>query len=258
MELHGLGLITEVHLWRFKKKNDTEGVLNSAWIKRKAQEHSFIRLFQPPSSQGFKPYYQYYAHNVSKNDVIIKVDDDIVWVNVSEFRCFVKFVHESVDILLVSANVVNNGVIAHLQQILGIIPHSLWFFEYPAGGRAGRLYGNPSKALELHKYFLSHQEDFYREEIVQFKERISINFIGFRASNAPKMLELVRHVYDNKHVFTGALDETALTTYGNTLPGITEVIYMRLVVAHASFVAQWTRGPKTHDEIVQLYAKERD
>ena len=90
-------------------------------MKVKAEQHSFIRIFTPPvpkdpKRDNWTPYYEYYAKNTADSDIVLKIDDDIVFVNTSEFKCFVRFVDESVDALLVSANVVNNGVIAHFQQ----------------------------------------------------------------------------------------------------------------------------------------------
>ena len=184
MQLHGEGLITEVHLWDFTHRSKpAEGKLDQEWMKVKAEQHGFIRIFTPPvpkdpKHDNWTPYYEYYAKNTTNSDILLKIDDDIVFVNTSELKCFVKFVDESVDALLVSANVVNNGVIAHFQQKLGCVPASEGNFEYPKHGAGGSLWESGRKALKLHQYFVSHKSQFYREEVIRFRERLSINFLG--------------------------------------------------------------------------------
>ena len=251
VDLHKKGLITQVHLWDFTyRSKPEEGKLDQEWMHTKAKQHDFIRIFTPPvppgRKQNYRPFYEYYAKNVSKDDVITKVDDDIVWVNVSEFKCFVQFVAESVDTFLVSANVVNNGVVAHFQQKLGSIPHDLGTFEYPPRGAKGRLWESPVKALKLHEYFVSHKSDFYREGVFQFRERISINFIGFTGRHTPEMVNLVKEI--------GADDEKALTTLANRKLKATEVVYMRLVTAHVTFNKQRSINPNISTPILNLYS----
>ena len=124
--MHRKGLITEVHLWISPTEaNQQREKLDQEWMKVKAEQHSFIRIFtstvpNDPKRDNWTPYYEYYAKNITDSDIVLKIDDDIVFVNTSEFKCFVRFVDESVDALLVSANVVNNGVIAHFQQKLAV------------------------------------------------------------------------------------------------------------------------------------------
>ena len=243
MELHKLGLITEVHLWDFTPHKE-ESKINLEWMQNKSKQHSFVKILKPPS-QKWSSYYGYYTTNINKSDVVIKADDDIVYVNISEFRCFVKFVDESVDTLLVSANVVNNGVIAHLQQKLGSIPLSVENFEYPRKGAYGSLWESSKKALKLHQYFVSHKSDFYREEVIQFRERLSINFIGFTGINAKKINHYIK--------MCKCSDEYAITVFANIHFHATEVVYMRLVVSHANFQKQFKIDPSIDLKILKLY-----
>ncbi len=91
--------------------------------------------------------------------------------------------------------------------------------------------------------------------IIQYMERISINFFGVNHIHAKNAFEITEYVYGHKQYFGGALDETALTTFANIHLQTKQVIYMRLVVAHGTFVQQWRRSSKITSQITELYKK---
>ncbi len=247
VQLFDLGLITEVHLWDFtnRGKNTTDRKLNKEWIESKAKQHKFVSVLYPkPQSVGsFNAFYEHYAQHTSEQDIVVKVDDDIAFVNVSEFKCFVKFVSETTEAFTVSSNIVNNGVIAHFQQALGSIPFSLGEMEYPSQGKFGTLWKSSSKAYDLHKYFVTHQEDFYKDAVVRYWDRLSINFIAYSGGN--KAEEVYSMVQDSSD------DEARLSTVANAA-GAISVVYMRLVVAHVTFSGQ-SKPPDRTQEILALY-----
>ncbi len=248
MQMYEQGLITEVHLWDFtgRDRNLTERALNKEWIESKAAQHKFVKVFhKTPGYKGpseFTEFYQYYAKNTSDQDVIVKLDDDIVFVNVSEVKCFVKFVAETTEAFTVSANVVNNGVIAHFQQALGSIPLDLGRMEYPSEGLFGILWGSSRKAYDLHKYFVTHQEDFFKDVVVRYWARLSVNCITYSGRKAEEVYRTVLKHSD---------DEQQLTTAVNKA-GAVSLVYMRLVVAHLTFVGQ-SKPPERTERIKSLY-----
>ncbi len=190
IDLHRRGLITEVHLWdcTLKTPDPEERRQDKEWIKAKANEHAFVKYINAFaetqtewSFYGWHSIYKYYGVNSNHDDIIVKVDDDIVFVNTTYFKCYVKYVHERTDVFTLSANVVNNGVIAFLQQKLGSIPLSWGYLDYPRARRGGygTLWKSPDLAVRLHKYFIDHKRDFVKEEILRYHERLSINFIAY-------------------------------------------------------------------------------
>ena len=68
--------------------------------------------------------YQYYASNerLYNEDVIIKCDDDIVYISLNKLRDYISFRRQRTEFVLVGANVINNGVCAFFQQSAGLIP----------------------------------------------------------------------------------------------------------------------------------------
>ncbi len=265
--LYKAGLITEVHLWDFTSfdfGNHQEGKLNKEWVEKKTKEYDFIKLIEAKHGKDcytngrlcFLDFYEHYSENLGQDDVVLKVDDDILWVNVSEFKCFVKYVQESKDTVVVSANVVNNNVIAHIQQQLGMIPENVSHFDYPEGGYTGRMFHSPQMGLELHKYFVSNKHMFYREGIVRYFERCAINFLGWNYWHAKDVYHLVKYAYEHGDKFLGSKDEAAITTFANTELGGKEVVNLRFVVAHGAFAGQWVRSWQMLWEVLQLYGNE--
>ena len=230
------GLVTEIHLWNFtwRDYNVSEREFNQEWIRKIAEQYSFVKVLES-NENSFIPFYRFYSQNTSDQDVVIKADDDIVFVNVSEVKCFVKFVATTKEAFIVSTNVVNNGVIAYVQQCSGVIPLSLERMEYPSKGKSGTLWGSPEKAYYLHKYFVTHQEDFFQDAVFRYWARLSVNCFAYSGRNANKAYKLVSKDGDDEH---------QLTTVANKA-GAVSLIYMRLVVAHATYhpqgdVEDWT------------------
>ena len=243
-------LISEVHLWDFTYRNinKKEALLNKEWIHNKAKKYKFIHTISRP---GFlwSTYYKHYAQYADNDSIILKVDDDIVWLNISEFKCFVNFVHESTNIFLVSANIINSGTIAYFQQLLGSFPRSLWNLTYPEGGEHGKLSNNAQIGFELHKYFLSHKSNFYKDSIIQFMERLNINFVAFRSE---KSKEINKYAYFDVK-YQGAIDEVGLTRYAIQVFKKIEVVYMRFVVAHLAFGRQLQQNQTLVQKTLNLY-----
>ena len=113
------------------------------------------------------------------------------------------------------------------------------------------------KALALHKHFVSNKTKFYKEAMIQYFQRLPINFVGLNCKQAKDAFQVVKHVYVHElYPKTPAKDEFALTTFANAVMLAKEVIYMRLVVAHGTFVSQWSQSKNVTSKITQLYKKE--
>ncbi len=250
VKLHKNKIVNDVHLWDFTwtNANQSEREKDLEAIRTKVSNYDFVTLHRPnrnlPASYIWAQFYKHYAEISSDNDVVVKVDDDIIFVNASEFKCFVNYVHEKQEVLTVSANVVNNGVVAHIQQLLGIVPFNVATLEYPKGGKLGSLWASAEKCFSLHKYFTEHPDNFWRPDIIRYKERMSINFIAFSGRRAKEVFVLTQD---------HGGDEAGITAFANTQMGATNVVYMRLVVAHASFGEQDKSYPKLNDKILTLY-----
>lgn len=187
-------------------------------------------------------YYHHYIKNEFKEDVILKCDDDIVFIDVFKLGNFIDFVKNN-DYDLIFANTVNNGVSAYYQQKkYNLIPNSLMDLEYPPGGSCGSLWENHEKAKKLHKYFTENYSSFinndFNNDSIIIPTRFSINFVGYKGKNWEK-------IYD-----CGVDDEGNLTINYVRDRNFINVLYFNFVVSHLSFYKQ---NEMNHDLVRSWY-----
>ena len=205
--------------------------------------------FMDTCEKGYwKNYYNYYNEKTHENDIIIKCDDDIVFIDLLKLPNFIKFVKEN-DHDLVFANIINNGVCAFFQQNrYNLIPKDLMYLEYPNFnnniGYGGSLWDNGIKAEKLHKYFIENYTSFidnkYNNEYIKIKSRFSINFFAFKGKKWHKIIDS----YGD--------DEYNLTVNYVINKNFTNILYSDFIVSHLSFYKQNETGINLY-ELVQLY-----
>ena len=286
-EMHALGAISEIHLWNYIRRDDNpENAKQRQHLRQLQSKYSFISIKEPsdipmpetywydrihslnstedfleeyedgrallrnPNRRGYSEYYRYYAKISPWDGVIIKADDDIVYVNSTMVRPYAQFLWNRTDIFLLSASVINQGLCAYHQQRLGAIPTSVDVFEWPPNGM-GALQVNGTMALHLHEYFLASEENrqrFYLTEpqFIPYETSYNINFIALRGEAFAESWELIQEKLrsEEKYYDEGAITRDAVRKNKR------EGIYMPLVVAHASFSHQY----KLHHEILSMWA----
>jgi hypothetical protein len=281
VEMIRIGAITEVHLWDY-----TRGGLHNP--DRKHLQHlarkysSFLTIMDPfnidmnetywhdlnttlkeaievgdngrarlsnGALRGYSEYYKYYAKN-PYNGIIIKADDDIVWINSTMVRPYAEFLWNHSDIFLLSASVVNQGLCAYYQQLHGAIPRSYLHLPFASNGM-GQIIANGTEALKLHKHFLSSETVRRRffitnPEYIQFNYTINVNFVALRGHAFGQVWELILDKLEQRGRY---YDEGTLTWDAIRKRQKTEGIYMPLVVSHAAYSHQ----RESDKEIMKLY-----
>ena len=203
---------------------------DAEWLFADNQD-SGIGLFYPTFDNRFHPWNPVYHHYAALADdyagtVFLKCDDDIVYLDVERLADFIRFRRQRPDYFLVSANVVNNGVCAHVQQRLGMLSKELGTLEMPPGGHRGSLWESGVKAEALHRCFLADPARFQRDGFFIPQARFSINFVSWLGEDLPH--------FDTR--FTD--DELDLTVTVPQFLGRANAIYMPFVVSHLSFRPQ--------------------
>ena len=194
------------------------------------KNHGFY--FMDTCEKTWRNYYQYYTNK--DYDVILKCDDDIVFMDLNKLPSFIQFVKEN-EYDLVFANTINNGVSAHLQQEkYNLIPKKLMHLEYPLGGLNGTLWENGEKAEILHHYFIDNKDTFlnydYKKEIIPIHTRFSINFFGYKCDKWNKIKDCFP---DDEYILT--VDYVENRNFKN-------VFYSDFYVSHLSFFKQIETG----------------
>jgi hypothetical protein len=174
--------------------------------------------------------YDYYARRMKsfEDSIFLKCDDDIVYLDIDKLGDFVEFRRTNPKYLVVSANVVNNGVCAYFQQAAGSIPERVGHFERPPGGFGGSLWLSAEKATQLHDYFLGTKDKRLPlpEKVVDWTERQSINFIAWLGRDPVHM------------ALPKGDDEKALTVDLPEMLDRPTAIYSDFMVSHLSFGPQ--------------------
>lgn len=191
-------------------------------------EHSKIYLMDT-CEKSWKNYYHHYKSFL--DDIILKCDDDIVFMDLERMSTYLQFIQNN-DYDLVFANTINNGVSAYYQQhVFQLIPETIPL-EYPPGGYLGSLWDSGQKANQLHDYFLENTSKFLTKEYpetIPITTRFSINFFGYKGKNWHKICDCY-------------VDDEYKLTVEYLNKGFKNVLYPSFYVSHLSFSRQNETG----------------
>jgi len=212
----------------FKTGHNSVGDLNYNTTQNKGF------YFMDTCEKSWKNYYNYYKDKKFENDIIIKCDDDIVFIDLYKLPNFIEFIKNN-EYDLVFANIINNGVSAYFQQNkFKLIPKSLMDLEYPNGGCCGSLWESGKKAEILHNYFIENYNKFldykYNNEIIKIDTRFSINFFGYKGKNWYKIVDA-----NNDDEYSLTVDYVKNKQFKN-------ILYSDFYVSHLSFNKQNNTG----------------
>lgn len=207
-ELLARDLIDEVHVWNFcRNKSDKPWVDSLAEkenyrVLRFIDENIIKQFYRSPKRCMSHVYFcwtahHYYRQNKYDSCGLIKIDDDIVFIDVPRFTVFKKelmaLVNGEQQCYLLTANVVNNGLCDSLRQIAGQMPKAIGDFPYSPPPSViienkkicwwySEYWDNGKKSEKLHDEFLSNPERFTQVNdglhLTEIGVRLGINFIG--------------------------------------------------------------------------------
>lgn len=242
-----------IHIWNFARNIQDFNWLNG--LENKAKKIFTFRTktfcFDSFTANQYyvlwKSVYNYYAQPQFKNACFVKCDDDIVYLDTQYFGQFlekVRNISPKSDYYMVSANVVNNGICAYIQQNqCHLIPESVASFgippKYDPLGIFGPEYWDEGRKSQLlHEHFIENRLDFVSKsrrenhKLIDIGTRVSINFIGFRHDtilNYAKVSRFSYSYYRDEHFLTSKLSKSIQKPL---------LINMSFTVAHLSFASQ--------------------
>lgn len=244
------GSITEVHVWDFARN-----AADSGYLAALCQSAPGYRLFVPPAARVANswPWAAYYAHyqqtcDYAQEDILIKCDDDVVFIDVSKFDRFIADVASSASTAenvgkLYFPNLVNNDVCAHIQSTHGV--HD--FATTVDQSRSTRgftepltdLYKNPALAAGIHERFLANPAAFSLEgvENVHWQSRLSINMFATTFASAKMIFSIFKSIVGEGFIEDEGFLSASLC---KILDRPNNVIVPYMNVVHFSFVAQDT------------------
>lgn len=192
------------------------------------------KVFKVLNKKLWGEYYSYYANQTlyTGNDVIIKCDDDVVFIDCEYFDSFIERRIKNKNYLLYFPNIVNNGVTAFHQSQHKLIPMNMPYDTF-----FGKLVLDGALANNLHSHFCDDVYGYLKKSrniktIIAHKigDRISINFFAILA----KHLDIYKSVgWDDEH----DVSVTIPKMYGAGIG-----IDMSLTVCHLGFSPQRKTG----------------
>lgn len=220
MELQLRYMIAILEKFEFVERYDIWNFSWSAadkdWVDSLGQMHPKIRVCRAPfdgiadragdlASKQFAHFFtEAYLSEEYRDHLFVKIDDDVVFIDVDRFEEFIKLRIEQSDPFLVSADVINND------------------FQLK----------NPS---HLHRRFLAtfaqKTKQKLRVEDFSPNKRLSINFVSWRGKDLP-------HIAREFSNGVGAEDEWRMCHVIPTRLGRSNVIVQNYMVAHLAFGKQ--------------------
>ena len=232
-QLYTLKLIDEFHIWDFVRNPQDQ-----IWLDQEYKLPEYAKIFRVKNKSSWSEYYDYYTKDKFPDHIIIKSDDDIVFLDTKNFGQFIKNRIERQENILAFPSIINNGVGAFFQTHLGLIPESLYKFIYqPAGGD---LWESADLCEKLHNYFIDNKDSWLlktengKTYDLSIGDRFSINFFAILS----KDLDIFQEVKD------WGDDEHALTVVTTGAHHRSHYIDLSFTVSHLSFQEQVRRGFK--------------
>jgi len=192
-----------------------------------------FKLMEAVNKWTWVDYYAHYNKDTYPDHVIIKADDDIVYIDTLGFNNFIRNRLANPDWLLSFPSIINNGVCAYYQQKMGLIPRDIGVFSYDTF--QGELWSNSKLCEQLHYHFIDNITNITsKSRSVQpiphpIGDRISINFFAILSKDLNIFQDLLlytTHQLDDEHHLTVTLP----LKYGRRL-----VVDHSMVVSHLSF-----------------------
>jgi hypothetical protein len=225
--LIGKNLVDEFHLWDYTRDPD-----DAIWIQENC---SRFKIFHVQDKSTWKEYYMHYA-KVKYPDpetVLIKCDDDIVFIDIDQFQSYIDKRRANPHNLLAFASIVNNRMAGLVQQSFGQWPE-MTFDEIES------LYHSADICARLHDYFIKNKTEFVaasktlsgRKCVVQKDPNalVNINFFAILA----KDLHLFEHCWERDEYDLSQRIPIFINRFNYIDPGF--------VVSHMGFTKQRELG----------------
>ena len=192
-------------------------------------------------------WYEMYKYYLDYDfSIIIKVDDDISFIDINRFPEFINFIKKSKH-NVTFPNLVNHAVSLYYNLREGIIPNSLVKRGYQFRSTSLRIYDyfkDGKTASIIHQYFLDHTDNFTNNNITPIQLdglKPSICMFGIKK-------ESFNYVYDPRVIWpiNGTPEKYEFDDERYTYKLSNNYLYMRFVAVHYAFELQRKKGLGEH------------
>lgn len=222
--------IIDKHIFWINTKNESDLKYFDDLIKQYPNFFEKKELDDDPYYQGNLNVGRFYKYYTDKDTVYCKIDDDIVFMQLSKFKDFIKFRIQNPQYFLVYANTINSGLSHFIHNKFGAYENNPYPpVEYLSANIAYRDWQYATFAFQQLQKKLTNDEldkfDFGKWILSDY-ERHSINFISWLGSEFSKI-----DVW-------GVDDEQWLSVFKPGERVMPNCIYGGFLVAHYAFFTQ--------------------
>ena len=213
-------IFDEYHMFNFSRNNNDSNFilkeyerLSEKYLERifiHNHENNLVNIKENNKKTNWNPFYKRIHEISTDNDVIIKCDDDILYIDLNGLKKAIEDRKRDKESFLIHSNCINNGVCAYYHRN-AFIKLTDKLNEYPKGGVLGILFEKPEIAYGMHMDFLNEIENSYNKNIVKYyindtyiNTRISINFILINGSDLGYMKDVS---YNDEYELSSYLPE---------------------------------------------------
>lgn len=240
-----LEIIHEYHMFDFTRNiNDSDFVLNeydrlSKLFENKIFIHNYdenkdkiINNLLDHTKYDWSPFYKKISSKIFyNNSVIIKCDDDILFIDINELKNAIINRIDDKYSFLIHSNCINNNICSYYHR-KSFSKIENYLGNYPEGGILGKIFEIPMLSYNIHNQFCNHlMESFnnidkYKIVDTYVNTRISINFILLNGNDC-------KYFKDTKYD-----DEYELSSFYPEKLFRPNKIYGNLVTSHYSYSIQ--------------------
>ena len=247
-------VVDEVHVWDYCRVTADREYVHTL------KGRPGVRVISPPASDltarfphKWKGYYAYYASSLSDDDLLIKCDDDVVFIsNLHKLLGFAR--SDGGAHLLYVPSIVNNDVSASFQAADGVITAPEFTVELRASRPEGPYSRSPisdwyncSKCADfIHSTFLAQPSAFFTGCVHTWTvpARVPINFLVMNGRRAREHFAA--------YTTEAFVDEAYLTAVLTERTRLPSALVSDTVVVHFAFAFQHVQAPR---EILDRYRR---
>ncbi|MFT5112905.1 MAG: hypothetical protein ACI8P9_002233 [Parasphingorhabdus sp.] len=216
-----------MHFWMNTEDQQDLAFIHAIAYKRPCTKTVYSE--KPKVGMGVSRFFEYCC---ASDTVYIRIDDDMVYLDVNWFSAYIAFRKNNLQYFLVYANTINNSLCSHLHQRMGTVDYSLGIAHYDCFDPVG--WSNGPFANLAHQSFLGAYEcdglDQFRFGTWQmnYQERLSTHVISWLGAE----FDLFGGLVDDDD------DEHWLSCVKPEMIKKPNVIYGSMLVSHFSYYTQ--------------------
>ena len=219
-------LVDDVHIWDY-----TRNIEDSEFLKKSCERY---KILTPKNKENYGDYYRYYRSSryPDPDTVLIKCDDDIVYIDIDNFKNFIDSRIENKNAVIFSPSVINNPLCGIIQIQSNLLPNF----------KPEDIDMTSEGAQNVHKYFIDNRKVFIKNSLkterlcilpYEMKCRFNINFIAILGKDFDEF-------FDNEYIIQD--DECYLGIYAPNVYKRSIYVDRHFVVSHMAFTSQRKQG----------------